>query len=391
MTEQSAPSNAADHAFILPNTVRRRVLFDMSERIQTALLLYPLIWLLITQFDHFFWRETGVALLILSALTLLSILRRLLSLRLRQLAEDDLDKAFMWFRLLSCGHVLIWGLATAITLVWLPAKSLSLFMIIAGVALLNGATVSLSLDRTLSIGFTLSGIVPFVATALIVRDKGYIVLSLLCVAFAIYVISAARVVRQDYLDGVQARQTAEDRARQLERLSLTDTLTQIPNRLSFDRQYAMAWADARRQKAPVAVALIDLDHFKHINDQHGHLIGDRCLQEAARGFQAELLRPTDMVARYGGEEFIVLMPDTDLAGGKQVAERIVARLATHALSHTGQSIALTCSIGVASVVPEPSHRPAQLIKLADQALYRAKANGRNRVEVAEALPQSELA
>ncbi|WP_374317124.1 GGDEF domain-containing protein [Aquabacterium sp.] len=362
--------------------IRQHVLRDMGERVHAAVLLYPLLWLLIAQIDHFFWREPLVTAIFLIPLTLIAGWRRWLGMRLERTAFHPLDQTFLQFRLLACAHILVWSIATSVSLAWPPMAPLSLLLIVVGVALLIGATVSLSLDEVLSIAFTASGILPFVATALFVRGQGHIVLAILCVAFGAYVIGAGRVVRNDYISGLHARYLAEERARQLESLSLTDALTQIPNRLCFDQRYAMAWADARRQNAPLTLALIDLDHFKRINDSHGHLVGDRCLQDAAHIFQREVMRPTDLVARYGGEEFIVLMPGTDLEGGLQVAHRMNARLSSTELVQGGSDLHLRCSIGVATLVPGQDDRPSDLVRMADEALYLAKANGRNRVEAA---------
>ena len=373
--------------------VRRQVLRDMSVRVHSAVLFYPLLWLLITQVDQFYWREPLVSTLFLIPLAVIGGWRRLLCLRLEDLMLTRLDHAYAQFRWLASAHIFIWSLATALSLTWPPMAPLSLLMIVVGVALLIGATVSLSLDRILSIAFTLSGILPFAFTSLVVPRQGHIVLAGLCLAFAAYVIGAARVVRDDYLAGLQARQLAEERTRQLESLSLTDTLTQIPNRLCFDQRYAVAWADARRHNTPLSLAIIDLDHFKRVNDTHGHLIGDRCLQDAAHLFQSEVKRPNDMVARYGGEEFIVLMPDTDLNGCRQVAERMTTALAACELVRGGVALRITCSIGIASLIPDPAARPSDLVRMADEALYAAKAAGRNRVESAQNIesPRSHIA
>ncbi|MGB2709931.1 MAG: sensor domain-containing diguanylate cyclase [Conexibacter sp.] len=161
-----------------------------------------------------------------------------------------------------------------------------------------------------------------------------------------------------------------ERADLLERLTefaLTDVLTGLPNRRAWDRRLEQAICDAE----PVCVAILDLDHFKSYNDEHGHQTGDRLLKEAAAAWRAEL-RPTDTLARYGGEEFVVLLHGHDL----EVACRVVDRL--RAATPRGQS----CSAGVAR--REAGEASATLLGRADRALYDAKRAGRNRSLIAAA-------
>src|SRR5690606_2939497 len=192
-------------------------------------------------------------------------------------------------------------------------------------------------------------------------------------------VRVARALGHDYWLGQRSRLLLEERARQLEVLSLTDTLTQIPNRLYFERRLAMEWASARRAHLPLSVAIIDLDHFKTINDTHGHPFGDECLKAAANALQNELLRTTDEVARYGGEEFIVLLPQVSLEGAVAVAQRLRDCIGDLLVSHGGTSTRMTCSIGVACALPAQTGSAHELIKAADLALYEAKQQGRNRV------------
>lgn len=157
----------------------------------------------------------------------------------------------------------------------------------------------------------------------------------------------------------------------LQRNSLTDELTGLPNRRTWEEELPRALARARRTGEAVSVAMLDLDRFKDFNDSHGHLAGDELLQASARAWNASL-RETDLLARYGGEEFTALLPDCDARSAVRVAERV--RSATP----RGQ----TCSIGVATW--DGTETAAELLQRADAALYEAKRRGRNRVETAEA-------
>jgi diguanylate cyclase (GGDEF)-like protein len=164
-------------------------------------------------------------------------------------------------------------------------------------------------------------------------------------------------------------------------MSLADGLTGLANRRHFDGRLDTEWRRAARTRAPVALVLADLDHFKAYNDADGHLAGDDCLRAVARALAETVQRAEDLVARYGGEEFAVLLPSTSAGDAALVAERL--RLAVERLERRyGPSPAerVTLSAGVAAGVPEPHSRPESLIADADRALYAAKQRGRNRVE-----------
>ncbi len=163
-------------------------------------------------------------------------------------------------------------------------------------------------------------------------------------------------------------------------LSLTDALTGIPNRRSIMDLLGKEVARTARHGPPLAVVLLDLDHFKRINDTWGHPAGDRVLQETARVLRAAI-RHCDAVGRYGGEEFMMVLPDTRLDGAIVLAERCRTLLAdTVVLADNGERIALSASFGLISNEQHLAFEAEALIKAADNALYRAKANGRNRVE-----------
>ena len=182
-----------------------------------------------------------------------------------------------------------------------------------------------------------------------------------------------------------AERTAEMQVlnEKLEALSVTDALTGIANRRRFDETLQSEWIRATRVGQPLALAMVDVDYFKPYNDRYGHQAGDDCLREVASAFSATVCRTGDLVARYGGEEFAFIAPLTDgesaLAMAKKVCESIQALQLPHEKSPFK---CLTVSIGVAVVVPMESDRPQDLVKCADQALYLAKAQGRNRVVLA---------
>ena len=167
----------------------------------------------------------------------------------------------------------------------------------------------------------------------------------------------------------------------LKRDSRIDGLTRIPNRRRFDEAYVEERDRVRRTKTPLAVLMIDLDRFKLYNDAYGHLQGDDVLRLVAQTLYHALHRPGDLVARWGGEEFVVLLPQTDLEGAVTVAERLRKAVWELEIPHESSPVAkvLTVSIGVAASKAGQPWSYDMLLQWADEAVYRAKAEGRNKV------------
>lgn len=165
--------------------------------------------------------------------------------------------------------------------------------------------------------------------------------------------------------------------RELAALSTTDALTGLKNRRTFDESLAGEFDRARRYGVPLSLAMVDLDHFKKVNDRHGHPGGDEVLRHFARLISG-LLRTTDSAYRYGGEEFALVFPHTPQAGALEAMERLRSDVSRAPVSFGGALIPVTCSAGLA-VLEASDATPADLIARADAALYAAKSAGRNRV------------
>lgn len=196
------------------------------------------------------------------------------------------------------------------------------------------------------------------------------------VEFAEAVITAAVAVIQR---ARMVEHTMADNAR-LEQLAQTDPLTQLLNRRALAETITAEMERATRYDSSLALLMIDLDHFKRVNDTYGHLIGDDVLRDIAQ-LLTEMVRGVDVVARYGGEEFLILLPETDDAGADAFAERVREAVATHTFSSRPreEGISITASIGVATFPAARIETVEDLFAQSDAALYRAKADGRNRV------------
>lgn len=171
----------------------------------------------------------------------------------------------------------------------------------------------------------------------------------------------------------------------LERLSQVDGLTGIPNRRAFDERLDQEWRRALRSGDTLAIAMIDVDHFKGFNDTHGHLSGDDCLRRLAQTLNGGIRRAGEFVARYGGEEFVCLFYGVDFEGLSVVTEQLRASVESAHIAHGASSASpwVTISVGAALCRPERALSPNALIETADVRLYEAKRLGRNRICLTE--------
>jgi len=169
--------------------------------------------------------------------------------------------------------------------------------------------------------------------------------------------------------------------KELERISTTDGLTQIANRRHFNDSLEKEWKLALRNQQQLSIVLMDIDFFKQYNDHYGHQAGDDCLIQVAASLKSSLKRPSDLIARYGGEEFVAIFPNTPLNGAEILAESLRKHVQDLQLKHEYGTDAgyVTISLGVATVVPNQNLNADDLLKIADDGLYIAKKEGRNRI------------
>lgn len=222
------------------------------------------------------------------------------------------------------------------------------------------------------------------------REKAAMQADLLAAQTAL--IEALRSTEQNLQERVAERTLALENAnRKLQAQSRTDGLTGIANRRRFDEVLASEWARSQRSGEPLALAMLDIDWFKAYNDQYGHLAGDDCLRSVAGVLAECAVRSTDLVARYGGEEFAIVSPGSTAEQMQALALSVQRALAELALTHpTAPSGHVTLCAGVAATVAGPGGTPEQLVATADQALYHAKATGRNRVVLAKNMIENSL-
>jgi diguanylate cyclase (GGDEF)-like protein len=167
----------------------------------------------------------------------------------------------------------------------------------------------------------------------------------------------------------------------LEKYAFIDALTEIPNRRRFDQTLEDEWHRAMRSETPLSLIMLDIDHFKHFNDTYGHGKGDECLRRVARAMERSLRRSSDFVARYGGEEFAVILPSASVDEASNVADQIRVAVNNLQIEHSGSPVTsqVTLSMGIATVIPNGTSKPKQLVTEADKMLYKAKESGRDSI------------
>ncbi len=347
---------------------------DVTKRAKGGSFVYLAIWLLISIVNGM--QDGHFTLLTINALIFLC--NGLLRYAHARIPLEIIQKHYRYllrsFEVLALCNIFHWGLLTAYVFSYVELTAMRLPMLLAAAGMVAAGSLVYSINRVIRPLFPAFAMIPVVIALLAHYTPVNALIAGLCAIFAVYLSVATRAVYNDYW-------TAQRRALEMEELSLTDSLTQLRNRPFFDIHYEIEWRRACRYCKSISVLLVDLDHFKQINDNYGHVFGDLCLKETAQVMQQNMRGSGDILARYGGEEFIVLLAETDQQGAAAMAQRIIEGLRTLKISKAHEPVNIRCSIGIASAVPDKSGQEEQLINNADKALYEAKGAGRDCFKV----------
>ncbi len=366
----------------LPDSYLRMAVLDAAGRMRTGLVAYPALWILLMPVNGFAqshpWMAWGNAV----GLILFSLMRYRFNERvLPAMLDEHLNDGRHLFRLLSIFYNLYWGILCAMVMLSPDSGDLRWLLMMSTVGITASGTVNIALDSVLPRYHASCTLGPSVISLLPLGGTVNLAVMGLFIVLIVYARGMSRLVAREYWGRLHNQFMLEEHARELEKLSRTDALTQVANRLRFQEAMAHAWRDACRRQESLAVVIIDLDHFKRINDTYGHPFGDRCLRAAAQALTEAVRRPYDLVARYGGEEFAVLLPNTSLENAEMMAQRMLQHVCAVSLVHEEAPVRVSCSIGVASTRPMHGQDPEWLLRQAAAALYQAKQNGRSRVVV----------
>ncbi len=358
-------------------------LTDLTNRAKSGIMAYMFVWLLIAftfdlpnQHPTMFYLNTMMLLVILLS-------RVIHYLVMRRSSAPNVSLMNQWLVITVLAAAVQWGgmIAWVMQDPSLAHLKIIFFLTLPAFGLGGACTLSISSEiRTLYPSLMFA---PLIAGLMLEGGReNYLLVGLLLFSL-IYIFSSTRVTHNDYWEAITNHMVAEERAELMEKLSTTDPLTQLKNRMYFDSEYSKEWKRSSRMKCPISVLMLDLDFFKKINDTYGHVFGDEVLRSVAAVIGKEAQRPTDCVARYGGEEFVILLPNTDAKGAKIIAERMLSAVSKIELAASGTPVRITCSIGGATDIPNHRIDRSELIRQADTALYHAKNAGRNRYSQAK--------
>jgi diguanylate cyclase (GGDEF)-like protein len=368
--------------------LQRQALSDLSKRAKGGIFMYLLVWLVIAISNQlhlesplFFYFNTAILIIIAAA--------RILHLYMyKRWPEMSVLVMTNWLVYTVLFVALHWGVMVAWIIFDAGITDVSNLMMIVTAAFAIGGASTLSISARIRIFYPVFMFCPGILVLLYQGNNGSWVLTLLIIMALIYVHSATKITHNDYWEAITNQNVAEDRANMMERLSITDQLTQLKNRLYFDKKFDEEWKRSSRMRAPLSILLMDIDDFKEINDSYGHLFGDECLRMIASTISAELLRASDCVARYGGEEFVALLPNAGEDETRAIAEKLVKAISNVSSKFEDKKIRITCSIGGATTFPDYQDNKEYLLKQADMALYQAKHNGRNQYQPCKLGPRA---
>lgn len=358
----------------------RSMLRDNAQRARVGSAIYPITWLVIGYYSGWHAEQPTIFIQHLLFLVVFACLRFWVLTRVTIWADTHLTPARIAYLTVILVNALHLGITTALAEThpqW-ATMQVPLQLLLCSVA--AAGTSLLSIDAYLRYLFPSFCLLPIAFVIALNPDTGQAIVAILVIPFMIFLMVSSGSVYRDYWNSLQMGELLSKRASEYHQLSITDKLTGLHNRLYFDEYFTSEWLRAYRAHQPISILLIDLDHFKQINDLCGHAFGDYCLENVAATMRKNLRRSGDLVARFSGEEFIFLLPNTDFDGARSFAENIRQVINAKDIESGSNRVKLSASIGVASIIPNNAYSEHRLVKMADKALNKAKELGRNRVE-----------
>ncbi len=353
----------------LQSSIKQRVYEDIEKRSQNGAYIYTAAWLAIGLGTGFYEQQVAYFYSFLAVFVCLGAIRLGLYFKIQHLdkTKHAVWPVLLYFNALAPAMLM----STLFTLSMLSAifEPMYFYLLLTIFAMLSGGVVNFSPHPMLSLTYLIALIFPAFAGALVFSDKHYIESTML-VLYGIFMFGLSRRLSKEYEQLVSQQE-------ELEKLNNQDSLTGIANRRSFDNRFNIKWDCLNRSASPLSLIIIDIDHFKKVNDNLGHAAGDEVIREVARMIKIKIKRKSDCVARIGGEEFGAIVPLTDYQQVVTMADDCRQLIQQTPIIWEGEEINLTVSVGVASCIPSAQIKPLALFKAADKCLYEAKTKGRN--------------
>jgi diguanylate cyclase (GGDEF)-like protein len=369
---------------------RQRAALDLAERSLPGMLAYTAIWCVIAFATGYHRQQPMLAYGALGGFVFCGILRFIYQLTHRRLIGAHAILNYFFLGVCVFLPAMMWSGLFAYFFVAATDSEMRLLVVIATIGLCSGGSTSYAPVRQLSAAYAGVITLPTCIGIVMYNPQAHVFLYLLIIYIGFTLLLMQRGHRE-YWTALANEAALEDKTRQLEILSETDALTGVFNRRYFDRMLEKEWHRCSRDGNTLSLLILDIDHFKRINDTYGHLAGDEYLRQVAAGLKSCFQRCSDVIARYGGEEFAILAPGTPEADVARLAERLRQEVQDRVVSYAGRPLRTTVSIGIAGGQPDYRQTSENLVRRADEALYRAKNAGRNRVDINSPPPLRRLA
>ena len=383
-TVDSTPVRRAPADIAVPtgpdSDVSRRLLADLYNQVSTIVtgncLLYAInLW--------YYWSHlSNVTLLAWTGLMLVALCLRLLpTIAYRSAPERRSIRT--WSHLFSAASVALgasWAVF-GIGVIQDTSPDLAIIGFISISGIIGGSASTSAASKSSFYALSCTTLLPMAVAALLSDIPTYQICSVLFICYIVVLGKATNRIYQSLEDSVVFGIRNEALAADLARQSRVDSLTGLLNRRALNQGFEQAWSQGIAEDQAVGLVLCDVDYFKQYNDSLGHLQGDECLQQIAKAIASVTRAEDSTTARFGGEEFAILIPDCDGATLKEIAHRVHRAVLALRIPHPSSSIGdiVTVSVGTSVLHPTPSKPINELIRTADNAMYRAKASGRNRV------------
>ncbi|WP_416305547.1 GGDEF domain-containing protein [Neptunicella sp. SCSIO 80796] len=348
---------------------------DLLDRSLAGIFIYAILLPAVFWPFDFYSLQPQLSLYFAGGMLFISLLRLLHRTFSRRLYDFSVTLWMSIFAALSLSHAAI--LSTIFTLAIYDPRFNAIIhvtlLVMGGIA--SGALMALSPRINLALANLAVLMVPSILAGVLVEGK--LPYASMLLIYSGYLVVLGIRTHREYIRSFNIEAQLDAQKRALEQLNKIDSLTHIYNRGYFNTNYEQHWHNSVRNNLELSLLMIDVDHFKSINDTYGHLYGDACLIHIATIIDSAVKRQTDLVARFGGEEFAVLLSSTGIHEAANIAERIRAEVESHPFSLDNKTLNVTVSIGLASTLPTVGVNPNSLIEAADKALYQAKSSGRN--------------
>lgn len=356
--------------------MNKRVVRDLKKRSTIGIFFYIMLSFIAVYADDYYSRHASLTLIFLLAITFICLFRLIHLPITRKMGEryEAFNKGIFFSSVIVTA--LIWGLALALIMLQKGEHTTQLVLTVCIAGLCAGGVVAFIPNLRLSILFNIAMMMPVIITLLINRLN--YPLTVMIFLYSVYLVLIAYRGNKEYWFALENEYLLEIKSLEMTRLSNTDVLTDLYNRRFFDVELDKEWKRSGRNESLLSLILLDIDHFKNINDTYGHQVGDEYLKKTAEILTSVFKRDSDIVARYGGEEFIVLLPEVDIDHALSLAQEALHKIASLTIDHQGMKVNTTISAGINCCIPNFNSSPDSIITGADEALYMAKQRGRNR-------------